>query len=79
MSDSFIPHGSRCEADDGRGPDFGKCREAATRYVTHEGIDRPVCAFHFYHYQPRFGRDRSFAADSHPVVLGDQKEPKWAK
>ena len=48
----FIPHGTRCEADDGRGSDFGRCSELARGIVTHEGRDRYVCGFHLKHYQP---------------------------
>lgn len=47
----FIPHGARCEADDGRGSDFGQCSEAASRAVLHRGLSRYVCAFHHRHYK----------------------------
>lgn len=44
--DEFIPHGTRCEADDGR-PDFGKCGESADRVVSDQGIRRYVCLEHY--------------------------------
>jgi hypothetical protein len=47
----FIPHGMRCEADDGRGGDFGRCEMQATGVVTHEGRERYVCTFHLEHYR----------------------------
>ena len=53
VEELFIPHGQRCEADDGRGTDFGRCSDAATTTVIHEGIRRYVCHFHFVHYRPK--------------------------
>ena len=52
MTERFIPHGAECEADDGRGSDFGKCGEPARAIVEHEGRDRYVCGFHLKHYKP---------------------------
>jgi hypothetical protein len=48
----FMPHLQRCEADDGRGSDFGRCYDYATGVVTHEWRDRYVCTFHLRHYKP---------------------------
>lgn len=52
MGAEFIPHGQRCEADDGRGSDFGRCHEWASATVVHEGRQRYVCHFHKVHYRP---------------------------
>lgn len=46
----FIPHGATCEADDGRGSDFGRCGSAGYGYAVHEGRERVVCQFHFDNY-----------------------------
>ena len=46
----FVPHGSRCEADDGRGPDFGRCEEVARAWVTTKNGDKLVCDFHRRHW-----------------------------
>jgi hypothetical protein len=51
MTERFIPHGQRCEADDGRGSDFGRCHEPAYGVVVHEGRERYVCHFHQQHYK----------------------------
>lgn len=48
----IVPQGMRCEADDGRGPDFGICHEPARGMVIHKGRERYVCAFHLKHYTP---------------------------
>jgi hypothetical protein len=48
----FIPHGTRCEADDGRGSDFGQCSMWAAGAVIHAGRQRYVCTFHLQHYKP---------------------------
>lgn len=48
----FIPHLTRCEADDGRGSDFGRCDNYATGIVIHDGHERYVCTFHLTHYTP---------------------------
>ena len=48
----FIPHGATCEADDGRGPDFGRCHDPAEGIVVFRGMDRYVCAFHLKHFKP---------------------------
>lgn len=50
----FIPHGARCEADDGRGPDFGRCQEYASAWVRTEHGDRVVCHFHHKGYRHDF-------------------------
>ena len=42
----FVPHGTRCEADDGR-PDFGRCDEPASAMVQADGRDRYVCHQHY--------------------------------
>jgi hypothetical protein len=49
----FMPHGSTCEANDGRGSDFGLCHAAGYGFAVHEGRDRVVCRFHFDRYQGR--------------------------
>lgn len=49
-AERFIPHGSRCEADDGRGSDFGRCDRSAVAYVADGRVDRLVCAFHQKHW-----------------------------
>lgn len=49
----FIPHGATCEADDGRGADFGKCGELAVMVVSDDkGRDRYVCGFHWRYWLP---------------------------
>lgn len=50
----FIPHGARCEADDGRGPDFGRCQEYASAWVSTEHGDRVVSHFHHKYYRHDF-------------------------
>jgi hypothetical protein len=62
----FIPHLQRCDADDGRGSDFGRCSRSATGVVCHEGHDKYVCTFHLQHYT------------SDPVVTAG-REPSGAK
>lgn len=44
--DRFIPHGSRCEADDSRGGEFGQCGNTATAVIHADGRDRYVCSWH---------------------------------
>lgn len=48
----FIPHGQTCQADDGRGDDFGKCHQAAVRSVPTGHGDRYVCRDHLTLWQP---------------------------
>jgi hypothetical protein len=46
-SRQFVPSGARCEADDGRGSDFGTCSGTASAVVTDDrGRDRYVCTHH---------------------------------
>lgn len=51
MTPLFVPHGQRCEADDGRGPDFGRCAEPAEGWVLVKGAPYCVCAFHAKHWR----------------------------
>ncbi len=46
VEDRFIPHGTRCDADDGR-QDYGKCIEVARRIMWADGKDRYVCQRHY--------------------------------
>lgn len=49
--EAFIPHGSRCEADDGRGSDFGQCDNSASQKVTDaRGRERYVCERHYRYW-----------------------------
>lgn len=46
----FIPHGTRCQADDGRGGEFGQCSDSAVGIAVTDKGERWVCEFHFTHW-----------------------------
>lgn len=56
----FLPHGACCEADDGRGSEFGRCNDPAYGYAVDGTRERFVCFFHWHRWPGRLIRGTRF-------------------